>query len=342
MSDALGAPAPAADQPWLAELHEQLEAAGTMRYRLGDDTTDTDDDTNGTGATSSWVGEDLDDQQQFAVGGSQGLGPPLDTSTIEEMLVQQLLLDMNAVPRHRAHRDRSFNSRLEQHDVQQQEEEAQREPPPLLQQKLQQLDEQQRLLKEQQRMQQERQQQELMRQRQQQQQQLQREMRQQAEFDQMLQDELLQQLQAREAPQPLQPQLDNSGSLQTQQLVMGAVAAVQLSPIAAAPMGFCGLQQHRQITTWPLPGLPPAEPGSSVTAAAPPAAAGLPGAAGLPFHGLSDASLPLPTPAWRPGRTSVDGGSGSFTRKREKVLMDLPTLQDEGPTGARKHKQHVQ
>jgi hypothetical protein len=314
--------APAADtysQPWLAELHEQLEAAGTVRCRMGDDTIDTDEDTTGTEADSGWPGLDVlaqqDQQQLHGAGSAQALAPALDTTHIEDMLVQQLLLDISSEPRprHRAHKSSSFSR------PQPGEQEDQRQPPLLLQQKLQQLEEQQQQLKQQQ-MHQELRKAQVM---QQQQQELEKEMQAQAEFDQMLQEELLHQLHKADPSQLLRQPVVTAGS---------GLAAQQVPAAApAAPEAFAGtLQLPGQVASWPLPMIPGADPGSptaGVLAAAP--AGTMLGAGGLLLHGFSDLSLPLA----RQGLRRSSEGGGSFTRKREKMLMNLPTLQDEAQTG---------
>lgn len=301
------------NQPWLAELHEQLEAAGTARYHLGDDTTDTEEDTTGTEADSGWLGArpGLDtlaqqDQQQLpGAGSAQALAPALDTTHIEDMLVQQLLLDMSSELRPRRSAHKSSSSSRSQAGAQ----EDQRQPPLLLQQKLQQLEEQQQELRRQQLMQQ-------------QQRELEREMQAQADFDQMLHEELLHQLQKADPAQLLRQSVGTGSGFASQQL-----------PAAepAAPESFPGPQQlPAQGASWPLPMFAAADLGSPAAAmqAAAPVGAML-GAAGLPLQGLSDAAL---SGARQGPRLSLEG-CGSFTRKREKLLMDLPTLQDEAQTG---------
>jgi hypothetical protein len=334
--------------------------------RLGEDTTDTDDDTTGTGATSSWVASQsglepfgLQDEQQYpaaaAAGGSQGLAPgALDTSHIEEMLVQQLLLDIHSVPHrhhHRAHKSSSFNSYQQQVPAtaaaQQEIEEERRQPPLLLQQKLQQLEEQQRMLKEMQ-LQQEQQKNQLI------QQQLEQQLQQQqglvqgvpahADIECMLQDELLRELEARDSSQPLPPNLGSAISMEAQQLALAAAAA-DLPPSATGPLALQHQHLHHQhhqqsvaqMASWPLPVV--SRPHHSGFSPEHTAAAGgvlAAGGSGLPLQGLSDASLPLPGAAWGARRLSGQsaGGGSSFTRKREKVLMGLPTVQDDQLTGA--------
>lgn len=135
--------------------------------------------------------------------------------------------------------------------------------------------------------------------------------------------------------------------MEAQQLALAAAAA-ELPPAAATEALALQHQQHQQhhrlqqpaaqMASWPLPVVPGAHTGLSAEDAA---ARGLmAGGSGLPLHGLSDASLPLPGVGWGARRLSgQSAGGSSFTRKREKVLMGLPTVQDGLITGTQGDEQ---
>jgi hypothetical protein len=248
----------------------------------------------------------------------------LDTSQVEEMLVQQLLLDIESAPR--AHRSSSFRNTPQQ----QPQPEAERQPPPLLQQKLQQLDQQQQMLKQQQQ-QQQMQLQQVLRQQQLEQEMQWLEQQTAAEFDRRLQDELIQHL---EAAGSIQQQQQQSGADPLQLTTTpsmgpapGAAAAATTAGALMEQQQVPGLRvgvQPSQLASWPLPN---ASRQASLPATAAVAAAGT-ATAGLLLHGLSDAALPL---SQGPRRLSLD--AGGLVRKRDKMLMGLLEVKDEGLTG---------
>jgi hypothetical protein len=156
-----------------------------------------------------------------------------------------------------------------------------------------------------------------------------------AEFDRGLQDELIQQLEAAGSAQQQQQQQSGADPLQlTTTSSMGATPGAAAAATTAGGLmeqqqvpGLSIGVQPSQLASWPLP---IASRQASMPAAATAVAAAGATHVGLLLHGLSDAALPL---SQGPRRLSLD--AGGLVRKRDKMLMGLLAVKDEGPTGGR-------